>query len=121
MIWILYIILEAIAQFFFLFKRGIKPNYKVLLIIRVILAIIYGRLVLDTEQDTMWRWFGQVILPFAFTFNQTTNILRGKTYDYVGENSGFIEPLIFKYKLQKTYFFFTLALFVSDLIWFIRW
>ena len=121
MIWILYILIEAVVQWYFIEKKKVRPHYLQLFIVRGIFAVIYGVVVLKTEQDTVWRWAGQVILPFPFIFNQTLNILRGKTYDYVGENSGFIEPLIFKYKLQRLYFFITLALFVADLIWFIRW
>lgn len=121
MLWILYIILEAFAQYFFLIKRGITPVYWPIRIARAGLAVLYGAFILDTQEDTIWRWFGQVILPFAFVFNFTLNRLRKKGLFYVGENSGFIEPLIFKFQLQVHYFFFTLALFVIDIIFFIRY
>lgn len=121
MIWIAYIILEAVVQWYLIEKKKITPKYWMLFCIRGGLAVLYGAFVLDTQADTAWRWFGQIILPFAFTFNQTLNLLRGEAFDYVGENSGIIEPIIFKYGWQRYYFFFTLALFVADMIWFIRW
>lgn len=117
MTWILYIILESVVQWYLIEKKKITPNYWLVFIFRSIFAIAHGILILDVTAETFWNWLGQVALPIPWLFNTLLNTWRKmpdgsrRPLDYVGKDSGILDPIIYRYNLQRVYFWITFILF----------
>lgn len=120
MIWLLYILLDAAGNWYLIEKRKKVPIYWALNLFRGVMAILYGAFVLDVQNDfyQVLDWSAQVFLLFPFPFNTALNLFRGKPVDYVGAKSGLIEPIVFRYSLQRPYFFLTFTLFVITVKYF---
>jgi hypothetical protein len=111
MIWLVYIIADAIANWWLIEKKRTRPNYMMLFIIRGIAAILYGAFILDVQTDTAMWWFIFVTFSFPFPFNFILNLMRQKPFDYYGAESGIIDRFVVKYKLHGAYFLMTIVMF----------
>lgn len=120
MIWILYVLLDAIGNWYLIEKRKTTPIYPALNLFRGMMAILYGAFVLKVGNDfyEVLDWVGQVFLLFPFTFNTTLNLLRGKPVDYYGANSGLIDSFVVRHRLNKAYFLLTAVLFIVGVKYF---
>lgn len=120
MLWLIYILLDALVNWFVIEKQEEKPFYLILFLIRGGAAVLYGAFVLDVQANSRecFNWFIQVTFPFPFVFNTTLNLLRGKSVSYFGAESGWIDSFVVKNKLQVLYFVLTIILFlISTTTW----
>lgn len=115
MIWFLYIILDALANWYVIEKKRTPPNYTILTIIRGMAAIVYG-IYIDIQVGETLYWLAITVLPFPFVFNTTLNLLRGKPIIYFGKASGWIDSFVVKHNLQVAYFILTVLSFLIGTI-----
>lgn len=115
MLWFIYILLDAMANWYIIEKKKERPFYLVFCIIRGIAAIVYGGLILDVQPETALAWFLFVTCSFPFLFNTTLNLSRGKKVVYFGADSGWIDSFMVKYNLQEAYFIITIMLFAFSI------
>lgn len=108
MIWLLYILIDSLANWYWIVKKKKVPNYLVLFLIRGTVAV--GCLLLNT--DPFWVWLGKVALPFPFMFNTLLNTWRKLPVECLGQESGWIDDWVTDKGLEKPYFFLILILFV---------
>jgi hypothetical protein len=116
MIWLLYIIADAIANWFIIERMHKRPDYLILFLIRGGAAILYGAIVLHTVPGQFLWWFITVTFSFAFPFNLLLNRMRGRALDYYGAESGIIDRWVVKHKLHGAYFITTIVMFVMAVI-----
>lgn len=91
-LWLIYIILEVIIQYR-LIKKGRKPIYIQLFTIRGIFSILHG-ILLDVENMTQYGYLlGFQICSFWIIFDLFLNKLRGKSWNYKGKDSGWLDKL----------------------------
>lgn len=91
--WIIYILIEAFIQGK-LIKKGDKPNYFVLFLIRGIFAIIHGGPILNVQNNREWLiLLGWQTCSFEAIFDFFLNLLRMEKWNYKGHTSGYIDTL----------------------------
>jgi len=97
--WLVYILSEALIQNRYI-KKGNRPIYILLFIIRGIFALLQGAFILDVQNDPWWEWpvlLGWQVCSFWVIFDLILNALRNKDWDYKGENSGWLDTLPYKW------------------------
>jgi hypothetical protein len=93
MIWIIYILIDAVINWWWIEKKKSVPDYLWLTIIRANFAIAYGGFILDVSDfESASKWFFFVTCSFWVLFDLTLNLLRSKSPFYIGTNS-FIDRL----------------------------
>lgn len=95
-LWIAYILIEAIIQGYLIEQRSWKPNYFQLFIFRGWASIAHGIFFLNVQADP---WYQYPLLlayqcgTFWVIFDLTLNTLRNKPWHYKGNNSGWLDKL----------------------------
>jgi len=97
MIWILYIILDALVNWYIIVKKKESPDHFVMTIIRGIAAIIYGGFIIDVTPSLFWYWFFFCTTSFWVLFDPLLNVLRGLNPFYIGQTAK-LDQLGNKYK-----------------------
>jgi len=94
--WIIYILIEAFIQGK-LIKKGDKPVYLVIFLIRGIFSIIHGAIlnVQNIEQSIILLGFQTCSLWIIFDL--FLNLLRMEKWNYKGQQSGYLDKLEYKY------------------------
>lgn len=114
MIWLAYISLDSIFNWWLIVKKKTVPLYLPLFLFRGCAAIAYGAFVYEAQVGEFLPWLLSVTLPFPFLFNTLLNTFRKKEIDYCGKDSGWIDSYIVSRNYQRLYYWITLILF---LIW----
>lgn len=86
MIWILYILLDAIVSWYIIEKRKISPNHFILTFIRGLVAILWG-ISINIQQGEELYWLLFVTSSFWTLFDPLLNKLRGNKLLYIGKTS----------------------------------
>lgn len=99
LVWLGYIIVDAIVNWYIIEKRKVVPNYITLTIVRGWAFILIGILI-DVEPNQFIQWFGFATCSFWLIFDTLLNKLRGKKLFYIGTNSridqfGLKHPVIY--------------------------
>jgi len=95
--WLIYILLEAFIQGK-LIKKGEKPIYLVVFLIRGAISIIHG-VILNVEYNT-WQYpilLAFQVCSFEIIFDFFLNLLRLEKWNYKGKSSGWIDKLPYPY------------------------
>lgn len=95
--WILYIVIDALVNWYWIEKLKSVPNYIMLTIVRAWFFILVG-ITVPVEPDTFLDWLLFTTCSFWVFFDILLNTLRGKKWNYLGENS-FIDGLGHKYPI----------------------
>ena len=95
--WLIYILIETFIQGK-LIKKGDKPIYLAVFLIRGIFSIIHGA-ILDIQYNT---WQYPILLGFQtcslwIVFDLFLNLLRMEKWNYKGQQSGWFDKLEYKY------------------------
>lgn len=92
-LWLIYPIVEAFAQFHYI-KKGDKPNYLQLFIIRGFFAIVFGAIIVQPETYLESAYmFAFQVTSFWLIFDPLLNKLRGNPFTYKGKDSGWLDKL----------------------------
>lgn len=83
-LWILYIFVDALINWFIIEKKKINPNHIMLTIFRGWAFIGLG-IALDIKPDEILEWFIFCAGSFWVLFDPILNKLRGKALTYVGK------------------------------------
>jgi hypothetical protein len=87
MIWITYIFIDALFNWYLIERRKTVPNYVQLTLVRGIAAILYGAFILDVQEGQLLQWFLLTACSFWILFDILINLFRGKYIFYIGTNS----------------------------------
>lgn len=92
--WLLYVLLEARIQAYLIDKKGWKPIYIQLFLIRGIIALFFGYFILNvsTYQQLAINTIFQASSFWIF-FDIFINYFRHKPFLYKGKNSGWLDKL----------------------------
>ena len=95
--WLIYILIESFIQEK-LIKKGDKPIYLVVFLIRAIFSVIQGA-ILNVQYNT---WQYPILLVFQtcslwIIFYLFLNFLRKEKWNYKGQQSGWLDNLEYKY------------------------
>jgi len=85
-LWIIYIVLDALVNWYIIEKKKIVPNYIQLMIFRGWAFILIGIAINLQEWQLLW-WFLFTTTSFWLLFDILINLFRGKNIFYRGENS----------------------------------
>jgi len=85
-LWLFYIVLDALVNWYIIEKRKIVPNYIQLTIVRGWAFILIGIAINLQEWQLLW-WFLFTATSFWLLFDILINLFRGKNIFYRGENS----------------------------------
>lgn len=116
--WLIYILLEGYIQGK-LIKKGYKPIYLMVFLVRGIFSILQGGLILDVQYDT-WQYpilLGFQICSFYIIFDPLLNLFRKEKWDYEGKTSGYLDklPKIWYYSLKLVCLFGAIFLYIKGL------
>jgi hypothetical protein len=89
--WILYILLDALVNWYWIEKLKKIPNYLTSTIVRGWFFIVIG-ITVPVTPETFIAWFLFTTCSFWVLFDLILNKLRGKPWNYLGENS-FIDSI----------------------------
>ena len=86
-LWLFYIIIDAIANWYMIEKKKSVPDYLPMTLFRGLMLIVIGSLVFHTTLENVWQWILFSTTSFWLLFDILINLLRGKNIFYRGENS----------------------------------
>lgn len=87
--WIIFIAFDIALNYWLIEKKGIKPNYLISLFYRISAGILHGGAVMNVTPETWLPLLGFQVASFYLLFDLTLNLLRGKSWDYQGKDSGY--------------------------------
>ena len=96
-LWIGYILIDALVNWYWIEKMNTVPNYVLLTIVRGWFFILVG-ITIPIEPETFLEWVLFTTCSFWVLFDLTLNLLRRKKWNYIGENS-FIDGLGLRYPI----------------------
>src|SRR5574343_949393 len=85
-VWLLYILADALYNWYIIEKKNTVPHYLPMTIFRGMMAIFYGAFI-DTNTDTVLYWLIFTTCSFWLVFDVSLNLMRGKSPFYIGTNS----------------------------------
>ena len=96
-LWVAYIAGDVYYNYYTIEKKGQRPNYLLMNIVRGMAFILYGAFIWDTQYE--WRTFFiflYCVTSFWLLFDLSLNIARKKHPFYIGKESGWIDQYGFK-------------------------
>lgn len=115
MIWLLYVLIDSVVNWYFIEKKNTVPDYGKLFVIRGGAAILYGGLIMDVQYTLGYflSWIIITVFTFPFPFNVSLNTFRKRELEYCGAESGWIDEFVAKHHLQRVWFWVTFVMFLA--------
>ena len=108
-VWIFFIVVHAVVDYREIEYHNSKPNYLVSFIIRGIAAILHGIMMDVTKPEEWWPILIFQVTSFWVLFSPILNLLRGKPFLYLGEDSGWID----RFFINRKSFYLSVYILVS--------
>jgi hypothetical protein len=104
--WLAIVVIEGLIQFYLIEKKNVTPNYGIVNTIRFMISILHG-VFLDAQNG--WHYLDILFWQCSthwLIFGPLLNTLRGKSFWYLGAESGTIDPFLLKHPiLQRAIYF----------------
>lgn len=104
--WIVFIVGEAYTHARLIEVEKERPNYIIVFLIRGMASIVHG-VFLDAQNG--WHYLDIIIFQCAthwIIFPKLLNELRGKSFWYLGAESGWIDPFLIKHPILHRFLYF---------------
>jgi hypothetical protein len=116
LVWLLYILGDAVANWYMIEKKKISPHHGYMTVFRGWFAIMFGILI-DTQADELLFFLGYTMGAFWLLFDPLLNLMRGKKFFYIGETAA-IDKLGGKYPIL--YWTFKIIILIITIVSFVR-